>query len=299
MPASGAARPSPPQPTPFGAEAAQLEALETERLGDLPDGLDRPGLVDRYARHLELDPAWLAAELALLENHDPDADTQPIPLPATPPAKRDSALIWVGAGVVLGIGALVLLGGGLRSDSSTPTSAAAPAVATARTPTTTTRSPATATTTTPLDAPAPQVLQPEPADTPAIDLRLGARAGKTVWVEVRRGEVRGPQLFAGIVGGGEDQRIRSSTPAVARCRMGAQRHRHVNDEVIDAEGGTESYMRHPRGLRRLTSQSTHRPTTVPHRANNQVVQGRRGTRARRYPLRGLFGSRETSCPTGM
>jgi cytoskeleton protein RodZ len=238
----------------IGAEVAHLEALETERLGDLPDELDRPGLVGRYARHLELDPAWLAAELALLENHDPDADTQPIRLPAAPPAKRDSALIWVGAGVVLGIGALVLLGGGLRSDSSTPTSAAAPAVATARTPTSTTRSPATAPTTTPLDAPAPQVLQPKPADTPAIDLRLGARAGKTVWVEVRRGGVSGPQIYAGTVGGAATKRFRSSTPLWLGVAWAPNVTVSVNDEVIDAEGGTESYIVTQRGLRRLTSQ---------------------------------------------
>ncbi len=235
----------------IGAEAAQLEALETERLDDLPDGLDRAGLVDRYARHLELDPAWLAAELALLENHDPDADTQPIPLPATPPAKRDSALIWVGAGVVLGIGALVLLGGGLRSDSSTPTSAAAPSVTTARTPT---PPPGPPRPPTPLDAPAPQVLQPEPADTPAIDLRLGARAGKTVWVEVRRGGVSGPQLYAGTVGGAATKRIRSSTPLWLGVAWAPNVTVSVNDEVIDAEGGTESYIVTQRGLRRLTSQ---------------------------------------------
>jgi cytoskeletal protein RodZ len=234
----------------IGAEAAQLEALETERLDDLPDGVDRAGLVDRYARHLELDPAWLTAELSLLEDHDPDADTQPIPLPVTRPAKRDSALIWVGAGVVLGVGVLVLLGGGLRSDSSEPTSAAAPSVTTVRTPS----APRTTTATAPVEAQAPQVLQPEPADTPAIDLRLGALAGKTVWVEVRRGGVSGSQLYAGTVGGATTKRIRSSTPLWLGVAWAPNVTVSVNDEVIDAEGGTESYIVTQRGLRRLTGQ---------------------------------------------
>ena len=243
-----------------GAGVAQLEALESERLDDLPDGLDRADLVDRYARHLTLDPAWLAAELALLENHDPDADTQPIPVPAPRKTARDSALIWVGAGVLLGVGALVLLGGGLRSDSPEPTSAATPAVvptprtSTARPTTTTTSSTPSSTTTTPLDGQAPQVLQPEPADTPAIDLRLGGATGKTVWVEVRRGGVSGPQLYAGIVGGATTKRIRSSAPLWLGVAWAPNLTVSINDEVIDADGGTESYIVTQRGLRRLTNQ---------------------------------------------
>jgi hypothetical protein len=225
-----------------GADAAHLAALEGERLDELAPDVDAADLVGRYARHLGLDPAWLAAELELLERHDPDADTQPIPLPAPRPARRDSALIWVGAGLVLGVGALVLLGGGLRSDSSEPTSAATRSVPTTRTaPTTTT-------------AAAPQVLQPEPADSPAIDLLLGAAAGKKVWVEVRRGGVSGPQLYAGIVGGATTKRIRSSTPLWLGVAWAPNVTVSVNDEAIDAEGGTESYLVTQRGLRRLTNQ---------------------------------------------
>lgn len=236
-----------------GAEAAQLAALETERLGDLPAPLDRAGLVDRYARHLDLDPGWLAAELSLLENHDPDADTQPIPIPVARQPRRDSALIWVGAGVFLGVGALVLVGGGLHSDSPAPTSAAAPQVTTERAATTTTRAGTPTATTTQEEQP-PQVLQPEPADTPAIDLHLGARGGKTVWVEVRRGGVSGPPLYAGIVGGATTKRIRSSTPLWLGVAWAPNVTVSVNDEVIDAEGGTESYIVTQRGLRRLTNQ---------------------------------------------
>lgn len=227
-----------------GADHAQLEALEGEQLDRLPDGDERAQLVERYARHLELDPAWLAAELELLERHDPDADTQPIPLPARRKGRRDSALVWVGAGVLLGVGALVLLGGGLGSDSSQPTSAAS-------TPATTARSATTASTGT--TAAAPQVLQPQPSSSPAIDLRLGARAGKTVWVEVRRGGVSGPQLYAGIVGGGATKRIRSSTPLWLGVAWAPNLTVSVNDEELDAEGGTESYLVTARGLRRLTN----------------------------------------------
>jgi cytoskeletal protein RodZ len=229
----------------IGADPAHLEALEAEQLDRLPEGDDRAALVERYARHLELDPAWLAAELELLERHDPDADTQPIPLPTSRIGRRDSALIWLGAGVLLGVGALVLLGGGLGSDSSQPTSAASSPATTARGATTV----RTGTT-----AAAPQVLKPQPSGAPAIDLRLGARAGKTVWVEVRRGGVSGPQLYAGIVGGRTTKRIRSSTTLWLGVAWAPNLTVSVNDEELDAEGGTESYLVTARGLRRLTNQ---------------------------------------------
>ena len=226
-----------------GIDAAQLSALEDERLHAIPAGVDAADLVDGYARHLGLDPAWLAAELQLLENHDPDADTQPIPI--APPPRRDSALIWVGAGALIGIVALVLLTGGLRSDSSNP----GPAASAASTPAQPTR-PAS---TTP-QASTPQVLQPTPATSPAVDLRLGARTGKTVWVEVRRGGASGTQVFAGTVGGTNTRTFTSNAPLWLGVAWAPNLTVSVNGEVIDAEGGTESYLVTQQGLKRLTHQ---------------------------------------------
>jgi len=222
-----------------GIDAAQLRAVEDERLDGLPSGV-AADLVARCARHLDLDPAWLAAELQLLEADDPAADTQPIPVVGSP--RRDSALIWVGAGALLGIGALVVLGGGLRSDPPDPI----PATSTARTA----QPPRTTTT---AAAPEPQTLRPVPALIPAIDLRLGARAGKAVWVEVRRGGVSGAQVFAGIVGGKVTRRFTSAAPLWLGVAWAPNVTVSVNGEVIDAEGGTESYLVTQRGLERLTN----------------------------------------------
>ena len=224
-----------------GIDAAQLSALEDERLDAIPAGVDAADLVDGYARHLGLDAAWLAAELQLLENHDPDADTQPIPV-VRAQRRRDSALIWIGAGALIGIVALVLLTGGLRSDSSNP----APAASAASTAAQRTR------TATAQQAPAPQVLQPTPATAPAIDLRLGARTGKTVWVEVRRGGVSGTQMFAGTVGGTSTRTFMSNAPLWLGVAWAPNLTVSVNGEVIDAEGGTESYLVTQQGLKQLT-----------------------------------------------
>lgn len=228
--------------TAAGVDAAQLGALEDERLDAIPRGVDAADLIARCSRHLGLDAAWLAAELRLLEAHDPNADTQPIPV--VRPPRRDPALIWVGAGALIGIGALVLLTGGLRSDPPNPTSAASPAATVPQQ----TRTPSTP------EAPPPQVLQPRPPAIPAIDLRLGAREGKTVWVEVRRGGVSGAQVFAGIVGGKITRQFTSAGALWLGVAWAPNVRVSVNGEVIDAEGGTESYLVTPRGLKRLTSQ---------------------------------------------
>ena len=227
-----------------GIDPAQLGALEAGRLGDIPPGVDAADLVARCARHLDLDPARLAAELQVLEAHDPDADTQPIPV--VQPPRRDSALLWVGAGALLGVGALAVLAGGLRSDPPGPTAATPTTVSTAQPP-------RTSTTTASSEPSAPEPLRPVPATAPAIDLRLGARAGKTVWVEVRRGGVSGAQVFAGIVGDGASRRVASATPLWLGVAWTPNLTVSVNGEVIDAEGGTESYLVTQRGLKRLTT----------------------------------------------
>ena len=233
-----------------GIGPAFLHALEEERFDDLPATARAADLVERYAAHLGLDAKRLSDEVRALVADDPDADTQPIPI-IRPPARRDSTLAWVGGGAVIGIGALILLGGGLGSDNSRPEPVTT-ASTTAGNPTHT--SSAGATTQPPAVEP-PPTLRPIAPTTAAIELRLGAKAGKTVWVEVRRGDVGGAQVFAGIVGGGKTRVIRSAKPLWLGVAWAPNIAVTLNGEVIDAQGGTESYRVTPRGLKKLGGSS--------------------------------------------
>jgi hypothetical protein len=80
---------------------------------------------------------------------------------------------------------------------------------------------------------------------------LDAKPGKTVWVEVRRGGVSGEQVFAGIVGGGTTKEIRSARPLWLGVAWAPNIAVTLNGEVIDTDGGTESYRVTPRGLTKL------------------------------------------------
>lgn len=229
-----------------GIGPAFLHALEDERFDDLPPTAHAPDLVERYAACLGLDPKRLSDEVRALVSDDPDADTQPIPI-IRPPARRDSTIAWVGGGAAIGIGALVLLGGGLGSDSSRPRT-----VPTTANPA---QTPSAGATTQPSGVEPPPTLRPIAPTTAAIELRLGAKAGKKVWVEVRRGDVRGTPLFAGIVGGGNTRVIRSAKPLWLGVAWAPNVAVTLNGEVIDAQGGTESYRVTPRGLKKLGGSS--------------------------------------------
>jgi hypothetical protein len=85
---------------------------------------------------------------------------------------------------------------------------------------------------------------------------LDARRGKTVWVEVRQGGVNGKQMFAGIVGGGVTRVIRSSKPLWLGVAWAPNVAITLNDEVIDATGGTESFRITARGLEKLGTSAT-------------------------------------------
>ena len=233
-----------------GIGPAFLHALEEERFEDLPPAAHAPDLVERYAAYLGLDPKRLSDEVRALVSDDPDADTQPIPI-IRPPARRDSTLAWVGGGAAIGIGALVLLGGGLGSDNSRPRTV------TTTTPTTgsPTQTSSAGATTQPSGVGPPPTLRPIAPTTAAIELRLGAKTGKTVWVEVRRGDVGGTQVFAGIVGGGKTRVIRSAKPLWLGVAWTPNIAVTLNGEVIDAQGGTESYRVTPRGLKKLGGSS--------------------------------------------
>ncbi len=230
-----------------GIGAALLDALENERFDDLPPTAHARSLIERYATHLGLDPRRMADEAAAAVSEDPDADTQPIPI-IRPPARRDSTLAWVGGGAVIGIGGLILLGGGLGSDARQTDAGATHTTTTGTKPSRT----STASTTSPAPTPeSPPTLRPLAPTAAAIELRLGARAGKTVWVEVRRGDVAGPQVFAGIVGAGVTRIIRSAKPLWLGVAWAPNVAVTLNGEIIDAAGGTESYRVTPRGLRKL------------------------------------------------
>lgn len=249
-----------------------LDALEAERFDDLPPTAHAADLVARYAAHLELDAGRFSDEVRALASDDPDADTQPIPV-VRPPQKRDSTLAWVGGGAVIGLGGLILLGGGLgssgdeattRSTSTNATTTTTRPARTSQAPTTSTRSPAripppAATTTSENVTEPPTTLRPTPPRGAAIQLVLGAKTGKTVWVEVRRGDFRGEQVFAGIVGGGVTRSFRSGTPLWLGVAWAPNLAVTLNGEVIDADGGTETYRVTPRGVTRLNVTSSGTP----------------------------------------
>lgn len=209
----------------LGVQVADLRRVEGAAT---PAPADAP-LAARYAAHLEIDGPVAAA--ATVDHQD--EDTQPIPV--VPPARRrDPALVWIGAGAVGGVAALVVLGGGLGSGgggrSPVPTVSSAPATAA---------------------APQPQAQRPTPAASPETELALRARPGRTVWVEVRRGGVSGPSLFAGRVGGGVTRHFTSSRPLWLGVAWAPSVVVTVNGEELDLTGGTESYVVTARGLRRI------------------------------------------------
>jgi hypothetical protein len=207
-----------------------------ERFDELPPTAHADALVERYATYLGLDTGhldhagWVRG----------DADTQPIPIVLARPRARDSTLLWLGAGALVGVAGLVVLGGGLGPGDPPATSRAAQTTATPTAP----REPAPETA-------GPPTLQPVPPRRAAIELRLGARAGKAVWVEVRRGDVNGPQLFAGIVGNGATRVIRSGTPLWLGVAWAPNVAIALNGEELDADGGTEAYRVTARGIAKL------------------------------------------------
>ena len=232
-----------------------LAALEDENDETLPPTVNRQDMVTRYATYLGLDPQTLAATLS----DGGDAITQEIPV-VRPPVKRDSTLAWVGGGAAIGLVGLIALGGGLGGGDS-PTSQAP--TRTQRTSSTTQRPTAstptgiapTATQTTT----GPATLRPTPPATAAINLTLDAKAGKTVWVEVRRDDAGGDQIFAGIVGGNARQVIKSAKPLWLGVAWAPNLSLTLNGEIIDADGGTESYTVTARGLTKLGRSGTNSP----------------------------------------
>jgi hypothetical protein len=175
---------------------------------------------------------------------DPDADTQPIPV-IRAPAGRDATLLWLGAGAAVGIGALLVFGGGVGSGGVPREDRSAAATA----GTAVTLRPASS-------APAQPAQTLRPAAAPArpiVDLRLGARAGKSVWVEVRRGNASGESLFAGVVGNGVTKRFTSRRPLWLGVAWAPNARVVLNGGEIDADGGTESYLVTATGLTRIIS----------------------------------------------
>lgn len=223
-----------------GLTVAVLTALEQERMTDVGTVEEAARATRHYAMHLELDAHRLADEVRAQFGADDD-DTQPIPIVAAMRKMKEPAGLWLGAGAVLGIGLLAVLGGGLGSGGSASREATGtrPAVS----PSVAAAAPATKAAT--------ATLRPTGPKRPPIDLRLGAQAGKTVWVEVRRGDVSGEQVFAGIVGAGVTRRVTSAKPLWVGVAWAPNLKISLNGEPLNAEGGTESYRVTARGLERL------------------------------------------------
>ena len=73
-----------------GAEVAQIETLEGERLDDLPDALDRAGLVDRYASTWSSIPRGSprSSRCSMATTPTPTPSPSPFPSPGSPSATR-------------------------------------------------------------------------------------------------------------------------------------------------------------------------------------------------------------------
>ena len=222
-----------------GVDAAVLAALEEERIADAGTLEEAARATQRYAMHLELDAYRLADEVRA-QFGDDEADTQPIPIVAAMRKMKEPAGLWLAAGAAIGIGLLFVLGSGDSGERRTAPAPEAAVTGSQETPPTTT-------------APAPSTakLRPTPPSRPAIEVRLDAQPGKTVWVEVRKGDVSGDQIFAGIVGAGVTRRITSAKPLWLGVAWAPNLKIAVNGEPLDAEGGTESYLVSARGLKRL------------------------------------------------
>ena len=227
-----------------------LDAIESDRFDDLPPTAHAPDLVERYARYLGLDAQHLSGETSASVADDPDADTQPIPI-VRRSSRREPTLAWIGAGAAIGVAGLIVLGGGLGSESNGPEASAGVTPTRSTTPPPVQTSPASAAGAETPRTEAPSPLRPTAPTSAVIELRIGAKAGKTVWVEVRRGDVSGEQMFAGIVGGGVTRVIQSARPLWLGVAWAPNLTVTLNDEVIDATGGTESYRVTARGLAKL------------------------------------------------
>lgn len=232
-----------------GIGVRMLEALERQEVTALPDPSRAVDLVHRYATHLGCDADRLRDDVRLLIEGDDDADTNRLPIIVTPKPARDASLLWIGLGAALGIVILVIATGGLGSGDA-PERAGGPTMTTTASPTT---APATATSppTPPTNTTTTQTLRPTAPQVEPLDLALRAQPGKTVWIEVRRDDASGEQLFAGIVDDGAGRRVRAPGPLWLGVAWAPNAVITLNGETLDAEGGTESYEVTVRGLRRL------------------------------------------------
>lgn len=174
------------------------------------------------------------------DGSDSEAITAEFPAVVDPPRARDSVLIWVIIGGILGLGALAIFGGGFRDDAPTSTTTGAPARTVTATP-----SPPAAT--------APTATGRAPATASPLTLDIAPVPGEDIAVEIRQGGPAGAVLFAGTIVDGARKRITSSTTArlwLSLAWAPSARVR-VNGRLIPTAGGTESYFVRADGLTRL------------------------------------------------
>jgi transcriptional regulator with XRE-family HTH domain len=220
-----------------------IVAIEHDAREELPPADVTVGLVRRYAEHVGLDPDLAVAGFLADPEPDPGAVTQEIPLLAA--LRKESNLLWIGVGALVGLGALVVFGGGLGGggpDSDGQATEARGARPGAETPSGPSR-------TTPEAA--PETVTPTPPAARRITLTLDAQPGKTVWIVVRQRDWRGTEIFTGIVGGGVTRTVRSNVPVWLSVAWAPNMRVTLNEEPVDLEGGTETFRVTAAGVARL------------------------------------------------
>lgn len=230
----------------------------------------------------------VASPEAVPDTTDPDGDTAEIP--AVPsPRDHPSATLWLVAGAVVGIVALVLFTGGLGGSgdpdtvapagppvspdtgatgstgaravgegtptTATPARSAEPSGTTAPRATTTAAdatSAGTPETTTPATAPGTGTTADAApgAEPAAFTLTLDGK--RPVFIVVRRRSEKGDQVFAGTVGDGVTKRLTSTTPLWVNVAWAPNARIAIDGRAVPTTGGTEYYLARASGLRRVT-----------------------------------------------
>ncbi|HJZ62598.1 MAG TPA: RodZ domain-containing protein [Miltoncostaeaceae bacterium] len=209
-----------------------LRALEEERFDDLPAPAYVRGFLATYAEYLGLDGRLVVDEYVSRygkEDGD-DPDPQPVSVWAERRPRADPRLLWIAAGGLAGVAALVWLAGGLGSDSPSiggspvrPTPAAAEAA----------------------------VLRPVAPPVRGVRLQVTGQGQHGSWIEVRRDGLTGRLIYSGIVGPGVSRSFRAKTALYMAVGWLPSLRVRVNGRPSGASGGTEAFLVTRAGLRPL------------------------------------------------
>lgn len=225
-----------------GIAPSALHAIEADSREELPPADVAVGLVRRYAEHVGIDPDLAGGRFLGDPDPDPTADTREIPILTA--FRKESSLLWIAVGALIGLGALVVFGGGLGgggSDSASEPTAARGAAPAAEPPTPRPRRRPAVPSSTPAKPGDSQTVTPVAPTTPRITVTLDAQPGKTVWIEVRQRDWRGTEIYTGLVGGGVTRTVRSNVPIWLSVAWAPNMRVRLNEEPIDLAGGTETF----------------------------------------------------------